>query len=181
MKLLIWLYSVSRSILISQDILYGTIWKNYLAANGKDFCCEPEYVTKFYGSDFDRNELSTQLQILSSNLRSEIPYSESVELTDILTFVWKLSQGQRSFFKQVCWLVSLIAVMPATNSSSERSFSTMKRVKTYLRSTMGQSRLNHLMILNTYKELLDNMDLVSVANEFAQANDRRVHLFGRSQ
>ena len=129
----------------------------------------------------DRSELSTQLQILSSYIRSEIPYSESVELTDVLSFVRKLSQGQQSFFKQVCWLVHLIAVMPATNSSRERSFSTMKRVKTYLWSTMGQSKLNHLMLLNTYKKLLDNMDLVSVANEFAQANDRRVHLFGRFQ
>ena len=45
-----------------------------------------------------------------------------------------------------------IVVMLATSSSGERSFS---MVKTYL---MGQSRLNHLMLLK-HKELLDNMDL----------------------
>ena len=52
-----------------------------------------------------------------------------------------------------------IVVMLATSSSGERSFS---RVKTYLRSTMGESRLNHLT-LPKHKELLENYGLVSVA------------------
>ena len=84
----------------------------------------------------------------------------------------KLSKGQRAFFKQVCWIVRLIVLMPATNASSERSFSTMKRLKTYLRSTMGQTRLNHLMILNI--EILDCMDFTAVANEFVQGSEHRL-------
>ena len=35
-------------------------------------------------------------------------------------------------------LVKLTLVMPATNASSERSFSVKKRIKNYLRSTMTQ-------------------------------------------
>ena len=31
------------------------------------------------------------------------------------------------------------------------------------------------MLPDTEKELLDNMDMVSVANEFAQDNDRKMH------
>jgi len=40
-------------------------------------------------------------------------------------------------------VVQLILVMPATNAVSERSFSTMRRIKVYLRSTMRlrQNRL----------------------------------------
>ena len=52
-------------------------------------------------------------------------------------------------------LVWLILVMPATNATSKCSFS----VKTYLRSTMHQSRLNHLMLLNINKEKVDNLDI----------------------
>ena len=44
-------------------------------------------------------------------------------------------------------------VMPATSAVSERSFSALKRVKTYLRSTVGEGRLNHLMVLHVHKEL----------------------------
>ena len=46
---------------------------------------------------------------------------------------------------EVMTIMKLIMMMPATN---ERSFSAMCRVKSYLRSTMKQERLNHLMFLN---------------------------------
>jgi len=48
-------------------------------------------------------------------------------------------------------------VMPASNAASERSFSTMRKIKTYLRNTMGQERFNNLNILNIYKEELDSI------------------------
>ena len=44
-------------------------------------------------------------------------------------------------------LASILAVVPATSCSAERSFSGIRRLKTYLRSTMGQSRLNSLAII----------------------------------
>ena len=39
-------------------------------------------------------------------------------------------------------VAKLILVMPATNAVSERSFSTLRRLKTWLRSTMNQDKLN---------------------------------------
>ena len=38
-------------------------------------------------------------------------------------------------------MVKLILVIPATNAVSERSFSSLKRIKTYLRSTIANNRL----------------------------------------
>ena len=49
--------------------------------------------------------------------------------------------------------------MPATNAISERSFSAMHQIKTYLRSTMTQVRLNSVMVLHIHKELTDGLDL----------------------
>ena len=68
--------------------------------------------------------------------------------------------------------------MPATNAASEHSFSVMRRTKSYLRSTMTQPRLNHLKILNVYKEILDKMDLKDIANQFVQGNEHRLTIFG---
>ena len=45
-----------------------------------------------------------------------------------------------------------LLVMPATNSISERSFSAMNRVKTYLRSTTTDDRMSHLMVLHVQQE-----------------------------
>ena len=58
-------------------------------------------------------------------------------------------------------------------------FSTMRRIKSYLRSTMLQPRLNYLMILNIYKEQLDDVDLSSIANVFVCGSEHRMHVFGK--
>ena len=59
------------------------------------------------------------------------------------------------------------------NVTSERSVSTLRRVKTYLRNTMGQERLNNLMILNAHKEITDSLDLDAIANEFIVNTEHR--------
>lgn len=77
-------------------------------------------------------------------------------------------------------LITLILVMPATNATSERSFSALCRVKSYLRSTMSQARLNSLMILHVHKDLTDQLNLIEVANEFVENKpDHRLRIFGK--
>ena len=75
-------------------------------------------------------------------------------------------------------LMQLILVMPATNASSERSFSTLRRVKTYLRATMNQDRLNYLMLLHVHKEKTDELDLKTLINEFI-TSDHRSNIFAK--
>ena len=50
-------------------------------------------------------------------------------------------------------------MLPATNASSERSFSLLRLVKSYLGATTGQDRLSHLMILSAYKEKMEELNL----------------------
>ena len=63
-------------------------------------------------------------------------------------------------------LVRLVLHMPATNAISERSFSAMRRIKTYLRSTMRQERLNAVMVLHVHKTRTDNLDLKCICKDF---------------
>ena len=58
-------------------------------------------------------------------------------------------------------------------SVSERPFSAIRCIKTYLRSTMSQEYLNHIMILHIHKELTDTLDLNYVGNEFHTKSDHR--------
>ena len=67
--------------------------------------------------------------------------------------------------------------MPATNAVSERSFSSLRSVKTYLRSTMTQERLNNCMILTVHKEETDQLELLDIAKDFA-FSDHRKYIFG---
>ena len=84
----------------------------------------------------------------------------------------------KSHLSEVVKLAKLILVLPA-NATSEITFSLMKLIKSYLRATMKQSRLNHLMILSSYKCRLDQLDLLKIASSFISVNDERRHTFGR--
>ena len=66
----------------------------------------------------------------------------------------------------------------AMNAASERSFYALKRVKTYLRSTTGDARLNHLMMLHVHRDRTDTTDLVAAANQLVGKQENRKQLFG---
>lgn len=85
---------------------------------------------------------------------------------------------QKTLMSQVCKLASLILVMPATNSTSKRLFSALRRVKTYLRSTMTQVRLNSIMTLNVHKEHTDCLNLMDIGNDFVAGSEYRQSIFG---
>ena len=76
---------------------------------------------------------------------------------------------QNIFYSEVVKVTKLILVMPATNAVSERSFSAIRRLKTWLRTTTSQSQLNWCSLLHIHKEKTDSLQLASVANEFRPA------------
>ena len=80
-------------------------------------------------------------------------------------YIIGLGKG-RELLTEIVEILRSILVMPATNATSKRSFSVLRRVKTYLRSTMSQSQLNRLMTLAILKEMTDELDLVECAKEF---------------
>ena len=73
----------------------------------------------------------------------------------------------------------MILVMPATNALSERSFSALRRIKTWLWTTTSQVRLNNCMILHVHKAKTDSLPLLQIGNEFIQKNSSRLHIFGQ--
>ena len=101
-----------------------------------------------------------------------------VVLSDVLKFFCNCIPGQLELLSEVCKLVKLLLVMPATNAESERSFSAIQRIKTYLQSTMSQQQLNHLMLLHVHKSHTDHLNLVDVANDFISGNEHKKNAFG---
>ena len=63
-------------------------------------------------------------------------------------------------FSELCKLYSIAVAIPVSSCTAERSFSALKRVKTRLRSTMVQERLEGLMLMAVEKKLL-----MSISNE----------------
>ena len=134
-----------------------------LAASQKDYSLILREVVDFYGSDFNASELETHLELLS---HMEIKFAGN-ELTfrDVHAHFSSLSSAQLALMPQVVLLVKFVLLMPATNAVSERSASAMRRIKTYLRSTMTQTRLNNTMVLHIHNHLTDNIDHISCSIE----------------
>ncbi len=65
---------------------------------------------------------------------------------------------------------------PVSVASNERSFSKMKLVKNLLRSTMGDDRLEWLMILACEKDVVDSLDVSQIVSTWAKTKKRRVTL-----
>ena len=83
----------------------------------------------------------------------------------------------RAIYSEIVTLVIILLVIPAANATSERTFSALRRVKTYLRSTMTQTRMDNLITLHVHKERTDALDLKAIANEFTAINERRRCMF----
>ncbi|XP_050064885.1 52 kDa repressor of the inhibitor of the protein kinase-like [Aphis gossypii] len=62
---------------------------------------------------------------------------------------------------------------PISNCTTERSFSCLKRIKNYLRSTMGTTKLNSLAILNIEADLLSTLNCDDLIDAFAEEKSRR--------
>jgi len=82
-------------------------------------------------------------------------------------------------FDQIEQLVRLLLTIPSSSAEAERSFSSLRRLKSYLRSRMKQNRLNHLSVLYVHKDKLDTLDVDEVAKAFIAKCDSRQATFGR--
>lgn len=154
-----------------QDLLLNAI-------NNKDYNDLLLDVTRFYGDDFN-----SDFDVHITTLIAEFQTTSSVivnTIDDIVTFLRNLSYAERQLLDNIVTVVKLILVMPATNATSERSFSALRRVKGYLRGTMRQDRLNHVMLLHIHKQTTDSLNLVEIANDFVNRHvERRLSVFGK--
>ncbi|KAL4141345.1 hypothetical protein QTP88_004000 [Uroleucon formosanum] len=105
-----------------------------------------------YGRFFDILRLKNELHVLySSEDFKNKPIFEIIKFMNLN----KLDLGLKEVYK----LATLIATIPSTTASAERSFSALKRIKTYCRSTQGQDRLSSLAILSIEKKILDDLKM----------------------
>lgn len=76
-----------------------------------------------------------------------------------------------STFSNVEILLRIYLSIPISNASGERSFSTLKMVKSYLRNSLNY--LSSLALLNVENEVLENIDFNEIINQFAERKMRK--------
>ncbi|XP_077554221.1 zinc finger MYM-type protein 1-like isoform X3 [Haemaphysalis longicornis] len=124
--------------------------------------------------DFDLCRLSAQFLLLPTLLHD----ADSTTSLGILKMLQSKPENIRELMDQVVRYVQLLLSIPASVASGERSFSALRRVKTYLRNRMTQKRLSHLLILNIHKERTAALRLEDIIKEFVSRTAERVATFG---
>ena len=103
----------------------------------EEFDHELQQISLLFSSDLARCKLETQLKNLT-----HVVDEKQVGIKDATTIISSLNPSQKLLVSEVLKLVKLILIAPATNAVSERSCSTLRRFKTYLRLSITRERLN---------------------------------------
>ncbi|XP_077531307.1 zinc finger MYM-type protein 1-like [Haemaphysalis longicornis] len=162
-------YNVVGTVLSSLDDRYpADTWQHII--NIEQFLAgraDATYFSQFYGSDFQTELLKLHRDMLLdiARQRNEPPVRT---IEDVVQMFRGGEKGEqlRGLLPEIATLVKIALTVPVTSCTSERSFSCLRRVKTYLRSTMGQTRLNHVALLHGHKELSRKINLDLIADEF---------------
>ena len=103
-----------------------------------------EYLVKTYSSDLELT-LSEEIVQFAEFVRPNVQQlsgNVEVEMYRIL-----MEPGIRETFPNVEVALRLYLTLLVSNCTGERSFSTLKRVKNEIRTTMKDERLNHLSLM----------------------------------
>jgi len=121
--------------------------------------------------ELDNHAMSTQLAMFRAQFTYETVEHARAHLQTMCPEVCAL-------FSQVEQLVRLLLVCPASSCTAERSFSALRRLKTWLRNSMTQVRLNCVAVCHVHQSMMDGMDLRALAEEFVGRSEIRRKLFG---
>ncbi|XP_029341950.1 zinc finger MYM-type protein 1-like [Acyrthosiphon pisum] len=83
-------------------------------------------------------------------------------------------QCDEDMFPTIRTLMQVLATLPVSVASAERSFSTLRRVKTWLRSRMTEDRLSALCLINVYNNLDVINEIDRIIDIFANSKNRRM-------
>ena len=94
-------------------------------------------VCHFYGEELSRQSLESQLKVLRTLYLEKLKSDQQLSFKVVKQLLQGLSQSQRPLLNMVYKVFELLLMMPATNTTSERLFSALRRIKSYLRSTLS--------------------------------------------
>lgn len=69
-------------------------------------------------------------------------------------------------------LLHIGCTLPVGSAEAERSFSCFRRLKTYVRSSMGEERMSSLALMNIFHNV--EVDIDAVCKEFLGKHNRRL-------
>lgn len=154
----------SRFSVAATDVMYGIQCLNPCDESFLDLGKMAGFINFYKGNMEDITHEAYQLKRLLQRAKADPPVSSLLDLARFL-------QPYSVAFQELYRLLVIALVLPVSTASCERSFSTMKLVKTDLRSTMCDDRLSNISVLSVESVRAESIDL----DEFVDTFDGRHH------
>ncbi len=160
----------------AQNDLATAAWREatLLAATEGRAGTEDDLVSLKLPDNISVHSLHLQLQMLEGLTKQD----KFRTLYDLGTFMSTLHTQTRCLFKDMEQLLRLSLSLPISLASSERSFSALCRLKTWLCNTVAQGRLTHLAVLHIHQDILDTLDIRALMRDFISTTPERKTTFG---
>ncbi|XP_044401636.1 zinc finger MYM-type protein 1-like [Triticum aestivum] len=128
-------------------------------------------------SDYEREHIVDNLELFIIHMRR---IEEFRACHDIASLAKKMVELERHvMFPAVYRLIELALLLPVATATVERAFSSMKIIKTELRSKMSDGWLNDLMVCYIERAIFKSIDLDKIKEDF-QKEGRALPLPGSS-
>lgn len=119
-----------------------------------------------------KEKLKSELSVIYKN----DAFNEIERVSELYSFF--VENDLKESFTETFKALQITMTTPVATAEAERCFSTLKRVKTFLRNTMGQDRLNALAACSIHKEVISTIPNfhTRVIDLFATRKERRAQL-----
>ena len=147
------------------------------------YCLDPSQI-----SGENTNSFQSLCEIYTNDIKVEEEIVEYDTLKDVYASIRSSLSSEQQLKEVVPFLIEkqmapglpnlsilykIYLTLPVTSATAERSFSRLKIIKSYLRSTMTNERLSGLALISIERDLAENIDFESTINRFASMKSRR--------
>ncbi|KAM3962942.1 zinc finger MYM-type protein 1-like [Aphomia sociella] len=147
--------------------------KFMLEASDDALAVAVDNLIQIYG-EFDKEQVSQEIKRYRRHVKAtdtSMDVAAKWRAQEILQFIikWDFSES----LPCISLILQYFLTICISVASCERSFSKLKLIKNYLRSTMGQERLVNLAVLSIERKISKEIDFTEVIEEFSKLKARK--------
>ena len=147
-------------------------WEAYESFRVNDIC---SLVNNFYPIDFtddEKNNLKKELDLYKYDV---VQHSRFKNLKNISKLCqWMVRTRKSKYYPLIYRVVKLVLTLPVSTATTERAFSTINVIKTYLRNKMEDKFLSNAMMLFIEWDIVATISTDSIRDDFEDLKRRQV-------
>lgn len=152
---------------------FGFLWKLHELDDNEFIRSKAKELKQLYATDLEET-FAEECVHLAQFLKSDTEAEHSISARTPKGLLQLIKSFNIScMFPNVEIILRIFLTMSVTNCSGERSFSALKRVKNYLRSTLRQQKLAALSLMYIESDFLQTIKFEKIVERFANAKARK--------